>query len=282
MIKDILVHLDGSSNDELRLQHAEAIASASQAHLTGLFTNFQANDASAAPFDGSAIAAGVIAELNEQARREGDVSEQRLTEHLARLSVRNEIRRIDGTLGQLARLTASAARCADLFVASRPYDGNDGERWGNLFEAVLFESGRGIYVVPPGRKPSDGIRQVLIAWCNTRETARAIAEATPFIENATRTTVLLVDPERDSVGGQPEPEIEVARHLDRHGTRVEVSLLESGGRPVSEIIRDEARRLSTDLVVMGAYGHSRAREWVLGGATIDMLTCSEIPILKAH
>ncbi|MGO4570827.1 universal stress protein [Microvirga sp. 2TAF3] len=282
MIRDIVVHLDGSPEDELRLEHAEAIAATTQAHITGLFTNPLPDLATLTPVDGGAAAAQVLADLEEEARDNGDRVQQRLSERFSRLSVPNEIRRLDGTLDQLADYAASEARRADLFVAMRPYDGDGAMQWDDLFEAVLFESGRGIYVVPPGRKPSDVVRRILVAWRDTRETARAVAEAAPFIEKATRTDVLVVDPKTEIAGGQPAPDIDLARHLDRYGTNVEVSLLESGGRAVSEIILDQARRMSADVIVMGAYGHSRAREWILGGATRDMLEGSEFPILMAH
>lgn len=281
MIKDVLVHLDGSADDELRLGHAEAIASTCQAHVTGLFTNTLPDLAPMVPLDGGAAAAEVIADLDEEARRSGDRIQQRLTERFSRFAVSNEVRRLDGTLGQLIGEAVSEARRADLFVTKRPYDGKDGTQWDDLFEAVLFGSGRGVYVVPPSRKPSDEIRRVLVAWRDTRETARALAEAAPFIERATRTGVLVVDPEQ-SGPGKPTIDIDIAQHLGRYGTQVEVDLVESKGRSVADIILDQAHRMSADLIVMGGYGHSRAREWILGGTSRDMLERSDLPILMAH
>ena len=282
MIKDILVHLDGNADDELRLQHAEAIANGSQGHLTGLFTNPLADLAAFMPLDAGAAAFQVMVDFDEEARRQGNIIQQRLAERFSRLSIPNEIRRVDGTPSQLADRAASEARWSDLFVASRPYHGNGSAKWDELFEAVLFESGRAIYVVPPGRKPAESIRRILVAWRDTRETARAVAEALPFIEKATRTAVLLVDAETGTTDEKRAPEMDIARHLDRHGTKIEVHMPESGDRAVSEVILDQARRISADLVVMGGYGHSRAREWVLGGATLEVLENSEFPVLMAH
>jgi len=136
-------------------------------------------------------------------------------------------------------------------------------------------------VVPPGRQPSDAIRRVLVAWRDTRETAHAIGEAGAFIAKAPRTDVVVVDPETDT-DDRPALDLDIARHLDRYGTKIEVSLLDSHKRPVSEIILDQARRMSADIIVMGAYGHSRAREWILGGTTLEMLENSEFPVLLAH
>jgi len=280
MIKDVLVHLDGGDDDELRLAHAEAIASASEARITGLFTNTLPDFALMTPMDGGAAAAEVLAELDEEARRSGDRTQQRLAERFMRLSVPNEIRRLDGTPGQLMKQAVSEARRSDLFVAQRPYDGNGSSAWDDLFESVLFGSGRGVYIVPPGRKPAEAIRRVLVAWRETRETARAIAEATPLIAKAARTCVLVVDPE--DAGGKPTLDLDIARHLERYGTEVEVNLVPSNGRAVGEVILDQARRMSADLIVMGGYGHSRAREWILGGTSRDMLERTEMPLLMAH
>jgi nucleotide-binding universal stress UspA family protein len=280
MIKDVLVHLDGSPDDEIRLQHAEAVAATSQAHLTGLFTNPLADPTVLLPTDIGAGAAQVLADLNDDTRQQGDLIQQRLAERFSRLSVPNEIRRLDGFPEELASRAASEARWADLFVASRPY-GSSPAKWEVLFEAVLFEGGRAVYVVPSGRKPSDAIRRILVAWQDSRESARAVGEAMPFIEAATRTSVVLVDPDPGS-DGKGEPGADIATHLDRHGSRAELVAASSDGRAVSEVILDQARRMSADLIVMGAYGHSRAREWVLGGATLDMLEQSDFPILMAH
>jgi nucleotide-binding universal stress UspA family protein len=282
MIKDVLVHLDGSGEDEFRIQHAEVIAVGSGVHVTGLFTNPLTDIVAVMPIDAGAAAAQVIADLDDDARRQGDEIQQRLAERFARISVPNEIRRIDAIPGELLNRAVSEARWSDLFVMSRPYDADGAARWNGLFEAALFEGGRGVYVVPPGRKPADAIRRILVAWRDTRETTRAVAEAMPLIETAARTSVVLVDPDTGAPDARREPEMDIARHLGRHGAKVEVHMIDRNGRPVGDVILEQARRLSADLVVMGAYGHSRAREWVLGGATVEMLRKSEFPILMAH
>ena len=139
---------------------------------------------------------------------------------------RAKIRRIDAPPGELVDRAVSEARWSDLFVTSRPYD-NGLSKWKQLFEALLFESGRGIYVVPPGRQPADVIRRILVAWRDTRETARAVAEATPLIEKAPQTAVVLVNPETGTADAKREPGMDIARHLNRHGTAVEIVMLES-------------------------------------------------------
>lgn len=282
VIKDVTVHLDGTSADEERLLHAEAIAAASQAHLTGLFTNPLPDFATLTPMDGGAAAAGIVVQLQEDARQQGDLAERRLVERFSRLSVPNEIRRLEGAPGQLPGLAATEARWSDILIASRPFDRDGGGAWNELFGAVLFESGRSIFVVPPGRRPSDAIRRVLVCWRDTREAARAVAEAAPFIGKAGRTVVLLVDAASSDGSGPSAPGADIARHLGRLGTSVEVQAVGSEGRGIADVILEQARRMSADLIVMGGYGHSRLREWIAGGATRDMLSTSEFPILMAH
>lgn len=282
MIKDVLVHLDGTPQDEERLQYAEAIASVWQAHVTGLLTNPLPDVPMIAPMDGGVGVAEVLVSLEDEARRTGDAAQQKLAGRFARLGVPYEIRRVEDMHGRLPSRTASEARWADLFVASRPYGGGAAAQWDNLFETVLFEGGRSILVVPPNRPPADAIRRVLVCWRDTREAARAVAEASPIIAQAARTLILIVDPEHPRDGSQNAPAADIAKHLGRLGTSVEVCAVESQDRRVSEVILDQARRMSADLIVMGGYGHSRAREWMMGGATRDMLSTSEFPILMAH
>ncbi len=282
MIKDVLVHLDGSPRDEERLQHAEAIASIWQSHVTGLFTNPTPDIPLVAPMNGGAAAAEIIVSLSEESKRAGDVLQKNLTGRMARLNVPNEIRRLDGTPGVLSNEIVTEARCADLLIMSRPYGSDGSERWDAAFEAVLFEGGRSVLVVPPGHRPPDVIRRVLVCWRNTREATRAVAEAACFLEKATKITILTVDPDQKKGADKTEPSADIAKHISRFGPPVEVSIAPSEGRAIGEVILERARRASADLIVMGGYGHSRAREWILGGATRDTLSKSEIPILMAH
>lgn len=283
MIRDVLVHLDGSPDDESRLLYAEAIASMSQAHITGLFTNPLPDLSAMGSFEGGVVAADIVAQLDMDARSQGNDIERRLIERLSRLEVPNEIRRLEEPAERLPWLVANEARSADLFIAGMPYRENGAARWDRLFETVLFESGRGVLAVPPGRELREEIRRVLVCWRNTRESVRATTEAVPILTLAARTVILLVDPTSERLGQvEQEPAADIARHLVRCGAKVEINIVDSNRREISEVLLEHAHRLSADLVVMGAYGHSRTREWLIGGATRDMLSVSDCPILLAH
>ena len=142
----------------------------------------------------------------------------------------------------------------------------------------LFEGGHAVCAIPPGQRPKADSRNVLIAWQDTREAARAIAAALPFLLRAKTTRILTVD----AHAGRAEAAMDVAAHLDRHGIGVEIHAVKSGEGGVAGVLIGEAHKMAADLIVMGAYGHSRLREYFLGGATRDMLKPSDIPILMAH
>ena len=277
MIKDIMVHLDGSPEDEIRLEHGQALASPGRAHLIGLFTNQLPDLTVAMPMDGGAAAIQILTELQDQAMRDGDAKAKWLKQRWADLQVPSELRRLDESFGVLNGKVVEQARCADLFIATRPYGEAKSAAWPDLVEAVLFGSGRAMLLVPPGRHRQGPIETVLVAWNGSRESARALREGLEFIEQAARTVVLVVDPPTDGM-----PCADLKAHLAHHNVVAEVVTAESEDRPIAEIILEEARRISADLIIMGAYGHTRLREQVFGGATRDMLTASESPILVAH
>ncbi|MBM6583861.1 universal stress protein [Microvirga sp. BT689] len=277
MIKDIMVHLDGSPEDEIRLEHGQSLASANRAQLIGLFTNQLPDLTVAMPMDGGAATIQILTELQDQAMRDGDARAKWLKQRWAGLQVPNELRRLDESFGVLAGKAVKQARCADLFIATRPYGEAKAAVWPDLVEAVLFGSGRAMLLVPPGQHRQGPFETVLVAWNGSRESARALREGLEFIEQASRMVVLVVDPPTDGMSCA-----DLKAHLAHHNVVAEVVTAESEGRPVAEIILEEARRISADLVIMGAYGHTRLSEQVFGGATRDMLATSESPILVAH
>ncbi|MGO4525201.1 universal stress protein [Microvirga sp. 2MCAF35] len=277
MTRDIMVHLDGSSEDEIRLEYGQAIATAGRAHLIGIFTNQLPDLTVAMPMDGGAAAIQVLTELQDEALKDGDVTAERLAERLTSLQVPSELRRFDETFDSLTERVVDQARCADLFIATRPYGEARSPDAPDLAEAVLFGSGRALLLVPPGCHRQGPIETVLVAWNGSRESARALREGLEFIEQAARTVVLLVDPPSDAESGMG-----VKVHLAHHNVVAEVVTADSRDRDVAEVILEEAKRVSADLIIMGAYGHTRLRERVFGGATRDMLTTSEGTILIAH
>jgi nucleotide-binding universal stress UspA family protein len=280
MFKDLIVHLDGTEEDDIRLAQAEVIALRYEAHLTGLYTNPLPEYAYVLAVQSGLAPIGQLLELERQIRKEGDTVVARLKERFKKLAVRNEVRRIDAGASQLPRLCASAARWSDLFVATASYRGADSPGCDALVESVLFGSGHALYLVPERFKASDSPRNILVAWRDTRESARALDEAMPFLRSARTTRLFMV--EEAERNDDAEDAVNIAAHLSRHGTKAEIRSARASGRPISEVLLEEASKMAADLVVMGGYGHSRWSEWILGGTTREMIAHAEVPILIAH
>lgn len=274
--RDIAVHLDGSPEDECRLAWAEALAVSHAARLTGIFTNMLPDPAL---FAGD-FGVSAIGQLTDTVIEEGSVVETRLNQRFGRLGPANELRRLDAFPGMLEQAVATEARWNDLFVASSPRDGEEA-RWRTMIESVMFDGGRGLFLLPPKVELRSAIRTVLIAWVDSRQSARAVAEAMPLIARASQVQVVTVSEEAHGRMGGAESLADITAHLARHGAKVTANALQTQTAPGDALV-DEAIRISADLIVAGAYGHSRFREWILGGATEDLLTESPVPLLMAH
>jgi nucleotide-binding universal stress UspA family protein len=277
-IPDLLVHLDGTGDDATRLDTAAAIARAFDSHLTAIYTNLIPHITMMTEFD----AAAAIAEFVATARQAGDVTAIALSERVAGLGLRSDFRRVDGTGGEINDIVTSEARWNDLFVALRPLAATREPRWNQLVEQVLFDSGRALLLVPDGHVPKASFARPLLAWKGAREAARATASAMPFLRRADRVTVALVDPFTGHRGEWIEPGADIARHLGHAGIEPHIVNLTSGEHETGELLLRAAREQDCDLIVIGAYGHSRFREWALGGVTRFMLTYSPMPLLIAH
>jgi len=149
-------------------------------------------------------------------------------------------------------------------------------------EHVALASGRPILVVPyAGNFPNLG-RRIVIGWNASREAARAVNDAMPLLAAAEIVTVLIIDP-RDGPRAHGElPGVDISLHLARHGVKAEIERTVSADLPIGEALLSRAADLGADLLVMGAYGHSRARELLLGGATRSLLRSMTLPVLMSH
>jgi nucleotide-binding universal stress UspA family protein len=276
MIKDVMVRLDGSVADELRLAAVATIAQTFESHVIGLFLN---RLPMIVPAEWDGITAVHTAQIVEEARKAGDKVEAMLTERLARLQSPVEIRRHDTFDDTMASTAAREARTADTFVALRP-NGAPKEP-DQLIESVLFESGRHLFLVPDGKTERVSFDNVLIAWNGSRESARALAEAMPYLHQAQAVTVVsVVDGplvEENALRGK-----DVVQHLKHHGVDAELRQIVRKGGDAGTIILNEAKKRKADLIVMGGYGHSRLREWLLGGATYTLMHEAPVPLLLAH
>jgi len=174
-----------------------------------------------------------------------------------------------------APFAASAARYHDLSaIGWEP--GNPTARV--VAEALIFESGRPVVLLPDAETPDLG--HVAIAWDASRVAARAVADALPFLRNANAISILVVTDEkpiREKGGAEL-----LSDFLAKRGLRSSTHLVRAAGRGIGETLQAEAQKRGSELLVMGAYGHSRLRQFVLGGATSGILQDLRMPVLLSH
>ena len=152
-------------------------------------------------------------------------------------------------------------------------------RW--FAESIVFGSGRPLVILPPrGRTREFALGTVVIAWDGSRPAARAVADAPPMLERAKEVRILTVVNEKEL--GSESPAAELSRYLERRGIAAKSDCVDAAGRQISEVFKSYLTSNQTDLLVMGAYGHSRVREFILGGATLSMLSKPPVPILLSH
>ena len=175
-----------------------------------------------------------------------------------------------------AESVGKCGRIFDLIVVGRPLE-RASILSKRIVESALFETGRPVLIAPPSA-PTELGRFIVIAWNGSPESARAIAFAMPFLERAERVYVIEVEG-----ATMPGPSIdEVKGYLARTGIAAEAKRVESGDKSVGQALLDETASLDADLLVQGAYTHSRLRQMIFGGVTSHILTEAQLPVLMAH
>lgn len=274
---DILVHIDQSPRALMRLDIAAELARQHGAHLTALQVIDVALPVMAM---GDGGGGAVIAELMEQMRQSALAAGVKLKvafeAALARDGIMGEWRQVEGTTQEILALHG---RYADLLVLGQDDPESDSA---GLLEAVVFDCGRPVLAIPfAGNFKSIG-KRVLVGWNASREASRALHDALPLIAKAETATVFLANPKRGLGGHGEEPGADIARHLARHGMKVEVAMAIADDVPDSALLLNHASDMGADLLVMGAYGHSRLREFILGGMTRSLLREMTVPVLLSH
>ncbi len=282
--KDILVHLDSGPRSATRLEIAAGLARRSAAQLTGVFV---VDIPSAEFFYGAAmpLAAGgaerVVDQIRAEAIAAAEPVEAAFRELLRREGLDGGWRLVEGNLPATVALHA---RYADLTVLGQanPYEQRDGLGHDAVAVATVMGSGRPVLAIPfAGEFPTLGER-VLVAWNASREAARAVNDALPLLRDAKAVTVLAVNPRRGINGHGDVPAADIALHLARHGVRAEAAHTVANDIPDGEALLSYAADLGADLIVSGAYGHSRARELVFGGVTRTLLSEMTAPAFLSH
>lgn len=277
MIKDVMVRLDGTPADDVRLAAVGQIAEIFNSHITGLLFNVLPP---LVPDGFNGAGANEVTKLLNAARQAGDAIEATVFQRLAELPHPANLRRFDVVDHNDASDKAlQVARAADTFVALRP-NGRVSEPEG-LVENLLFGAGRHLFLVPDDLKLIAPLENVVVAWNGSRESARALAESFPYLHQARKVGVVVVEgrhpTEAEALMGN-----DAVHHLRHHGINAIKYRAVGQEDEIADALIEECRKLDANLLVMGSYGHSRLHELLPGSTTDRMLRQSPFPLLVAH
>lgn len=275
--KTILVHCDASRSVGPRLAAAAEVAQRFDARLVGLHAR--------EPFEvvsyvDGGMALGPLMDAYEAGRDAAEKTARAAYDKATKgASFASEWRVTEAFADDALAVNA---RYADLLVVGQADPEDVAGSRNDLPEAMAFATGRPVLVVPQIGALAPIGRTVMLCWNASRESARAAADALPFLRAAEKVVVLVIDPEVSADGHGPEPGADVALWLARHGVKVTVQREVAADAKVGETILSRAADLDADLIVMGIYGHSRLREFVLGGASRTLLESMTVPVLMSH
>ncbi|SNR63440.1 universal stress protein [Puniceibacterium sediminis] len=275
--KTILTVLTEQKLGDLTLEHGYALAEAQGAHLDVLCIGV---DRTPIGYFGNGSNPLMLQETLAQATEQSEQLATHARGWLHDASIAWAVETGTVSLPDVARSVAGRARFADLVVLPKPYGKDHGVELVPVIEGALFEGLTPVMVVPDDTTPMVAPQRVVLAWNGSAECLRAVRAAIPVLAAAKVVHVVLVDPPGGVSAVTPGGSL--ARYLARHGVEVEIDVLARSGRRVSDILVAHVREVGAEMIVMGAYGHSRFREAILGGATRNMLEQAEVPVLMAH
>src|SRR5215470_3021284 len=276
MIKDIVVGLSMGGPRDVAADYALSLCPAFEAHVTGIAFAFE-------PVVPGTVFGAVPYELIETTRVEGrklaEAAVARFDQAARNAGLASESRILDTTVVAAAEAFGRIARRHDIAVLKQAEPDKPGAE-DLLIEAALFRSGRPVIVVPYIQKTGLATDRVLVAWDGSQTAARAVGDALPILARAKAVEIVIVATDkaaRDEITGAG-----IARHLARHDLKVDLKRIVAADIDVANTILSHAADWNADFLVMGAYGHSRLREFILGGATRGILESMTLPVLMSH
>ncbi|MCP5151123.1 MAG: universal stress protein [Ectothiorhodospiraceae bacterium] len=273
--RDLVVHVDDGKSCAGRLEAAIELANRFEAHLTTVCVDPGLN---VPVFVEAPVMPTLLEQLEaDRAKRIESVREQ-VAQICDRAGIAAEWRLAEGELVSTLNLHG---RYSDLVILGQEGGGDEEEAVvGGLPDSLTLELGRPVLVIPyiGVRRPPG--KRVLVAWNGSREAARAVHDAMPFLVAAEHVEVVYANPREGQAGDLPGADISL--HLARHGVKASAEQVVAGDVDIGDLLLSRAADADADLIVMGAYGHSRFREVVLGGVTRHLLRHMTVPVLMSH
>ena len=274
-LKSILVHLDDGESCDERLRLSAELAEACDSHLCALYVGrFLTQSLLVEAPPSGALLKALEEEQGKRTARARELFD-------SRTKVLGRGREFHDEDGDPVRWLTIYGRYADVVAVRRPGVDDAIFGVGGIPGALALSCGRPLLVVPPAGVKSLAPTRAMIAWNGSREASRAVADALPFLHMASQVEVVSVTDNKSAASGGPGAR-ELCRHLSLHGVEAEHITLPAPEIEIPEALLSRAAAQSAELIVFGAYGHSRFRELVLGGVTRHLLGHSAVPLLLSH
>jgi nucleotide-binding universal stress UspA family protein len=275
--KTILAVL-GTNQFQEDLKSAIVLGQAVDAHLSAVVI------AMAAPPPIGAYAETISAAWLEE--RQGDIAKlaeqtKKVKEQLSSSGLSFDVQDIYTEFAWADEDIAERALYADLTLVGHQA-ARDDELCRRIVSGALFQATTPLLLNPTNHAANLTPASVLVAWNSRMEAARAIQQALPILQQAKEVHVTLIDPVAKASSNGEEPGADIAAHLARHGVSVTVDVVASGGRAAEDILKQRATEIGAELLVMGAYSHSRLRERIFGGVTRSMIETANVPLFMGH
>ncbi len=260
------------------LDHAALLATGFDAHLDVLCLGV---DRTQTGYYYAGANAVVLQETLNRATSEAEAFAEIAKERLGKIDGRWSVEHGVAQLADVGRHVGQRARFSDLVVLPKPYGEGHGIELEPVVEGALFEGHAPVMVVPDTVDPPSQPKRVVLGWTESAEALTAVRAALPILIGAEKVHVVVIDPPQHGPN-RSDPGGLLSQYLARHGVKAEIDVLSKTMPRVSDILLRHVADVNADLVVMGAYGHSRFREAILGGATRNMLEQAGLAVFMAH
>ncbi|HMH67765.1 MAG TPA: universal stress protein [Pinirhizobacter sp.] len=277
MIHDVYVAFGGLDSDGALADATLKVAQAESAHVRAQYL-VQMPSPAMAPY--GLLASPSVIELYTDLRADTERHASTFHDRLRSAGITASMETIDVFVEARASLAGHGAQLADLaLVPGRPADSFQVPCWRDLVVGVLMRSGRPMLMVPPDKELHWPPQRICVAWKPSRESSRAIYDAIPLMKRGATVQVLRAGTPSTLAENSVDP---LLAYLSHHGIKAECVDLDTSATSAGQAIVDHAWRVQADLIVAGGYGHSRLREWVLGGVSRQLLELSGIAVLMSH
>ncbi|SLN58002.1 universal stress protein [Ruegeria meonggei] len=276
--KSLLTVLTDTKQSESALAQMAALASAQDGHAEALCLGV---DRSQTGYYYAGANALILQETLNRANAEAEEVMAYAKDYLVKTGTRWSAESGVAQIADIGRHIAHRARFSDLVILPRPYGPDCGAEAEPIVEAAMFDGHAPVLITPDEATPFDRPRTITIGWNESVEAMRAIRRALPFLLQADLVRIVVIDPPRHGPD-RSDPGGMLSQMLARHGVKCEIDVLSKTMTRVSDILNRHALDTEADMIVMGAYGHSRFREAILGGATRNMLEQASVPVFLAH